>query len=165
MSRNGCSRILVSLLLVVGTVSPIAQSAEENFQFAGLSLGTTIQEARTRYPRSEFSGRHVYVSDAESHDDVHAIDLPDTTPNRRLRLFFERTTAKGNSYPACDKVLATLRARYGAPATVQEFDEERSRNRRLIWRKVTEEMSLLCFRQQGQAFSAAELTIGNRVNN
>lgn len=151
--------------MVVGSVSPRAQSADEHFQFGGLSLGTTIQEARTRYPRSEFLGRHIYVSDAESHDDVHAIDLADTTLNRRLTLFFERTTAKGNSYPSCDKVLATLRARYGPPATVQEFDEERSRNRRSIWRKGTEEMSLLCFRQQGRGFSTAELTISNRVNN
>ena len=42
---------------------------------------------------------------------------------------------------------------------MQEFDEERSRNRRLIWRRGEEELSLLCFRMGRQALLAAELTI------
>jgi hypothetical protein len=48
---------------------------------------------------------------------------------------------------------------YGEPAGVQEFNEERSRNRRLIWRRSEEELSLLCVRMGRQPFFAADLTI------
>ena len=151
--------------MFVGSAAlPKTLFADGEFQFAGLSLRTTIEEARKRYPRSMILGQHVYVSDAESRDGVHAIDVPDASPNRSLRLNFERATARGNAYPACDTVLQTLRTQYGAPATVQEFDEERLRNRRLTWRRGAEEMSLLCFRRATQPYSAAELTIAYRAN-
>jgi hypothetical protein len=152
--------LLAMALLFAGAVP---SSAEQNFQFGGLSLRTTVQDAVKRYPRSEVLGQHIYVADSESHDDIHAISLPATTLNRRLVVFFERAAAGGNSYPSCDKVLRALRA-YGTPATVQEFDEERSRNRRFTWRQETEEMSLLCFRRPtSPTFLAAELTITGRT--
>ena len=157
------ARMIISLLVVVAVSASSATRAQEGFQFAGLSLHTTIQEAQRRYPRSQVSGRHVYVSDADSHDHIHGIDLPDMTSSSRLTVFFEQTTAKGNAYPLCEAVATPLRARFGAPANVQEFDEERSRNRRLRWRNAREEMSLLCFRQGRQPFSAAELTITART--
>jgi hypothetical protein len=157
------ARAIISLLVILGGLPSSVTTAQEGFQFAGLSLRTTIQEAQRRYPRSQVSGRHVYVSDAESHDHIHAIDLPDMTSNPRLTVFFEQTTAKGNAYPSCDALATPLRVRFGAPANIQEFDEERSRNRRLRWRNAREEMSLLCFRQGRQPFSAAELTITVRT--
>jgi hypothetical protein len=56
-------------------------------------------------------------------------------------------------------VLEPLQKKYGAAATTQEFDEERMRNRRYIWRRGDEEMSLLCFSARRPAFAASELTI------
>jgi hypothetical protein len=130
------------------------------FSFAGLSLHTTLEEVRKRYPRSLISGHHVYVAETDSHDHIGAIDLPDDGQNRNLRVFFERKTARGNAYPPCQAVLGTLVKQYGDPLTVQEFDEERARNRRFVWRRGDEALSLLCFRLGRPTFSASELTIG-----
>jgi hypothetical protein len=136
-----------------------AQVAGAVFSFSGLDLNTTIAEARTRYPRSSFRDTHVSIADADLRDEVRAIDLPGTGPNRRLKLYFERTTPQGNSYPSCDAIVSIVRKQYGEPSNVQEFDEERARNRRYVWSRSRETLSIQCFRTGRQPYSASDLTI------
>jgi hypothetical protein len=156
------SRIRHAIALVV--FLPSGAFPGDGFVFAGLSLRTTLQEVQKRYPHSLISGHHVYVADTDSHDQIRAIDLPDEGPNRRLGVFFERKTPRGNAYPACDQILSVLQRQYGKPSAVQEFDEERARNRRFLWRGGDEALTLLCFRFGRQPFSAAQLTIAVRGN-
>jgi len=89
---------------------------------------------------------------------VYGLDLPDPAAPR-LRLFFERRTAGGPAYPSCDSVLGPITAQQGKPADVQEFDEERTRNRRFVWWHPGQRMVLLCFRGDQTRLRAAELTI------
>ena len=154
-------RRLGATLAVVGALTTSTSSAE-GFVYAGLSLRTTVEDARKEFPRSSFVGRHVYVADEDSHDDIHGIDLPSDGVNRRLRVFFERRGSRRNEYPRCEHIVARISAQYGEPARVQEFDEERSRNRRVSWFQGDEVLSVLCFRVGPQARSAAELTITAR---
>jgi hypothetical protein len=131
----------------------------EGFVYSGLSLHTTIEDARKRYPRSSIVGRYVYVSDDDSHDHIHGIELADDGPNRRLKVSFERSRSRRPEYPRCEEVLATIKKQHGEPSTVQEFDEERARTRRFTWRRGDEALSVVCFRFGRRAFSAADLTI------
>jgi hypothetical protein len=153
---------IAACIVMLIQVLPTGAVPGDGFAFAGLSLHTTLQEAEKRYPHSLISGHHVYIADADSHDQIRAIDLPDEGPNRRLRVFFERKTPRGNAYPRCDGVRRVLQEQYGESSTVQEFDEERARNRRFVWRRGDEVLSLRCFRFGRQPFSAAELTIAIR---
>jgi len=102
----------------------------------------------------------VYIADADSHDHIYGIDLPaGSEATRRIRIFFERRGRQRNEYPRCEQVVAVITKQYGKPATVQDFSEEQSWNRRLIWRRGDEDLSLLCFRAGRQPLFAAELTI------
>jgi len=147
--------LLAGIALLLGA---IRVWPAENFAFAGLSPRTTVQEAQKRYSRSLFTGRHVYVSEADSHDHIYGIDLPGSG-EPRVRIFFEYRRRDHNEYPRCEQVATAIRRQYGKPANIQEYDEERSRNRRLIWRSGNEELSLLCFQMGRQPLFAAELTI------
>ena len=140
-------------------VIPTAAVAADVFTFGGLGLSTTVADVRRQYPRSTIRDRHVTVTEADVRDHIRAIDLPGTGVNRRLRVMFEREVGRGVAYPACDQVLAPIRQAYGAPSATQEFDEERARNRRYIWSRGGETLSLLCFRLDGTEFLASDLTI------
>jgi len=132
----------------------------ERLAFAGLSPRTTIEAARQRYPHSSINGGHVYVSEADSHDHIYGIDLPRPgQPSSHIRVFFERRGRERNEYPRCEQVAGIISKQYGRPAAVQEFREERSWNRRLLWRRGEEELSLICFRLVRQPLRAVELTI------
>jgi hypothetical protein len=140
--------LLAAVVLALGTlaVGPRLWPAE-SLAFAGLSPRTTLEAAQQRYPRSTIVGRHVYVSHADSHHHIYGIDLPDAAQPARIRLFFERAVGERREYPLCDETAAVIRKQYGEPARVQEFTEERARNRRLVWRSAGDELSLLCFRR------------------
>ena len=132
----------------------------EDFVFAGLSLRTTIEAAQKRYPNSSIVGRNVYVSDVDSHDHIRGIELPQLDePAPRIRVFFEQRGAKRNQYPRCEQITAIIKRAYGEPTAVQEFSEGRSRNRRLIWKRGDESLSLLCFQIGRQSRLAAEVAI------
>lgn len=134
-------------------------SAQE-FEFAGLSLKTTRGETVKRYPTSEITERHVYVSPLDSHDEISTIELPDVrTGTGRLRVFFERRTAGAPGYPSCEKILALLRPRYGEPGTVQRSSEEQSVVRRMLWRQGAEVLTLVCFSKAAGTLSAETLLI------
>ena len=156
-----CSRcqLLNAVALLFG-VLPFSLSLwpAESLSFAGLSPRTTVEAAKKRYPRSSFRDRHVYISEEDSHDHIYGLDLADSG-NARVRIWFERHRREHHQYPRCEQVVAVITKQYGQPAVVQEFDEERCRNRRLIWRHSEEELSLLCFRMGRQPFFAADLTI------
>jgi hypothetical protein len=138
---------------------PTAAVAGDVFTFGGLGLSTTVADVRRQYPRSTINDGHIRVAESDARNDIRAIDLPGTGVNRRLRIMFEREGRRGAEYPACDQVLAPIRLAYGAPSTTQEFDEERARNRRYIWSRGGETLSLLCFRLNGTEFLASDLTI------
>ena len=153
----------VVVLFQLSTLTSVVFAAD-GFVFGGLSLQTTLEDAKKRYPRSTIVGRHVYVSDADAHDHVYGIDLPDGGTVRRLKVFFERSGSQGAEYPPCERLVKTIRTQYGEPSRVQEFDEERARNRRVSWVRGREELSLVCFRIGRQPFSASDLTITTRGN-
>lgn len=148
---------LLGLLLCAGN------AVADEFAFAGLSIGTTIQELKSRYPNSLMGGNYVYVSEADSHDHIYGIEIPGPNPGGRLRLSFERSrelSHDGNpQYPSCHQVLSIVQARYGTPTRVEEFAEESSWNRRLSWTKGREVLSLHCFRSRQGTLLAEALTI------
>lgn len=145
---------LICSLLYVNAVSA------QEFEFAGLSLKTTRAEAAKRYPTSEITARHVYVSPRDTHNDISTIELPDDrSATGRLRVFFERRTTGAPAYPSCEKILALLRPRYGEPGNVQRSSEEQSVVRRMLWRRRAEVLTLVCFSEGAQTLSAETLLI------
>lgn len=161
MGRVTGVSVFLGAFVAFASQLPAGFSAD-HFVFAGLSLQTTIEDARQRYPRSLTVGNYIYVSDHDSHDDIHGIELTTDGSNPRLRLFFERSHPRRPRYPRCAQVLATITTQYGEPARIQEFDVELDRTRRLTWWRGTEALSLVCFRRAGQEFLAAELIISIR---
>jgi hypothetical protein len=148
---------LVTLAILGGAVFQVWSA--ETVGFAGLSRQTGIEAARKRYPHSSIVGRHVYVSDADSHDHVYGIDLSDGSSSGQLRVFFERPGVQRPAYPPCEGLTAAIKKQYGEPSAVQEFAEEKAWNRRVIWRRDGESLSLNCFRMGRQPLFAGELTI------
>ena len=129
------------------------------FTYAGLNCLTTIESVKNRYPNSSIVGSHVYVADRDSRDHIFGIDLPQSDGScRRMRLFFERR-GRTPSYPACDGIAANVTKRYGERTSVQEFTEERSWNRRLIWKHEGEQLELTCFRMGQEPLYAGDLAI------
>ena len=149
-------------MVLIGTAAPALLGVQERFVFAGLSRRTTVEELRTRYPKSLIVGRQVYVAESDSHDHIYTIRIPEATSAGRLTVGFEKPGPRAQAYPRCDTVLGAVERQYGKPATLQEFDEERARNRRYIWLRGDETLSLLCFRIGQRPFSASELTIALR---
>jgi hypothetical protein len=146
--------VVALLLLCVET------AFAQQFEFAGLSLKTTRADAAKRYPTSDITERHVYVSAGDAHDDISAIELPDGRAGTgRLKVFFERRTAQEPGYPSCEAILAILRPRYGEPGTVQRSSEEQDIVRRMLWRRGAEELTLICFSRDARALSAEALVI------
>lgn len=154
-------RFLVPPLLYLSLFS--GNAAAEGFVFAGLGLGTTAEELKARYPRSSLTGNYMYLSEADSHDRIHGIETPGTGPEGGLRLSFERSREQSNArdprYPQCQQILSIIQERYGLPIKVREFAEEGSWNRRFIWTKAGEALSLHCFRLGRETFFAEALTI------
>jgi len=158
------SAIRVNLALLLGLLSMFGGNAFAGvFSFTGLSLVTTVEELKHRYPNSSMVGNHLYVAEADSHDHIYGIEIPGPNPGGRLRLSFERSRKLSHDaqpqYPTCEKILSILETRYGAPSRVKEFAEERSWNRRLSWEKDRELLSLHCFRMRGTDFFAEAITI------
>ena len=157
--KRNCAPGAAGIALASSLLCVDAASAQE-FEFAGLSLRTTRGEAVKRYPTSEITERHVYVSPRDIHDDISTIELPDArTGTGRLRVFFERRTAGTPGYPFCEEILALLRPRYGEPGTVQRFSEEQDVVRRMLWRRGAEVLTLVCFSKDARALSAETLII------
>ena len=159
--RSRRRRISAAIALPLGIIGAgLRLWPAESFAFAGLSPRTTIEAVRLRYRHSLIAGRHVYVAEADSHDHIYGIGLAqDGESSRRITIFFERRGRQRNEYPPCEQVAAAVRKHYGEPTVVQEFSEERSKNRRLTWRRGAEDLSLLCFRMGRQPLFASELTI------
>ena len=101
----------------------------------------------------------VFHAIEDSRDHIFGIDLPQSDGScRRMRLFFERR-GRTPSYPACDGIAANVTKRYGERTSVQEFTEERSWNRRLIWKREGEQLELTCFRMGQEPLYAGDLAI------
>src|SRR4051812_32791436 len=149
----------VFLLLVVSTT---AAGAADVFLVGGLSLNSTVEDVRRLYPHSLINDHHVEVLDQDVRENIWAIRLPRAADSHPLRMFFRRLTEHRPTYPPCGQVLASIERKYGAPANVQEFGEERAWTRRHIWPRGGEVLTLLCFRLGRGALSASEITIAPR---
>lgn len=151
--------LLVVPLQALGLSSAIA----EGFSFGGLSLKTTAEELRRRYPDSMFVGNYLYVAQGESTDHISGIQLPSRAGAGPLKLFFERvnasTSTRAPQYPDCNDLVSVLEAKYGPPAATEEFSEERARDRRLTWKRAGEVLVLQCFRRKDANFFAETLSI------
>ena len=154
-------RVTLSAALVFLSWCALAAQSR-SFEFAGLSLGTTMAELRTRYPQSTFLDAMVYVSQEESHDDISTISLTTDSSGRTLSITFERQQRDTRTYPPCEKLLAVVKDRHGDPLTTVSGQEERARNRRFVWKKGAEAMTLSCFGMSRQPFYAERLTITDR---
>jgi hypothetical protein len=157
-SGKSPSCLLFAFVLVAG---PAVAAQPEPFTFAGLSGDTTIAELKQRYPQSVVVGQLVYVSARESHDSISTIGMSSTGARRNLTVTFEQRQPSGSpTYPACEKLLSTLTARYGPPNVI-EAQEERARNRRFEWKTSTESLTLGCFQLPSQPLYAERLTIAS----
>ena len=155
--RAVTARGATAAIVVLATV--LHAAPDQLFSFAGLTLASTPADARRLFPRSAIQDHRVTVATADIRDYARVIELPVSGAGARLHVFFERGGQRPQ-YPSCDQVLTVLQKQYGRPATVQEFDEERARNRRYLWIRVDEELSLLCFNLgSGRRFSASEVTL------
>ena len=133
----------------------------QGFVFAGLSLRASLDDLRTKYPSSLVVDQRVYLSDAERHDDISTIELSGTGSQRTLKLFFERRENGDAVYPHCETLRATLEGRYGAPGGVQDATEGQAANRRFLWNKASETLTLDCFAMPGQPLYAERMTIAS----
>jgi len=84
-----------------------------------MSLKTTAEELRHRYPASTMVGNYLYVAPGESTDHVYGVQLPSRAGAGPLNLFFERvgasTRTRAPQYPPCKEVLSMLKAKYVPP--------------------------------------------------
>jgi len=152
--------MLTLLLLAASTLA-------YELEFAGLNLSTTAEELKKRYPKSSMVGNYMYLAEAESHDHIYGIEIPDGGSGGRLRLVFERrqiSNARRNpQYPSCQHVLSIIQTKYGAPGKIEEFAEEKSFNRRFSWTRKRELLALHCFSFNKKNFQAEALTITDSV--
>jgi hypothetical protein len=157
---NTVPRVLLLSALHVMWIPP---AIAETFSFGDLHLRTTAEDLRHRYPASKLVGNYMYIAPSDSHDHIYGIQLPAKDGAGRLKLFFERPDVphigRERQYPRCDRLMSALRAKYGPPDTVEEYSEERARNRRLSWRRSQEVLALHCFRLHRVEFLAEALTI------
>jgi hypothetical protein len=151
------------LLLVALHTLGVSRAIAEGFSFADMSLKTTAEELRHRYPTSQIVGNHIYIAPAESRDHIYGIQIPDISGAVPLKLFFERSDPsnprRAPEYPMCSALASMLKATYGTPDATEEFAEERARNRRLTWKRSGEMLVLHCFRLGGSKYLAEALTI------
>ena len=142
--------------------TPSAQSVQRTasaFAFAGLSPNTTMAELKKRYPKSTALDALVYLSDEESHDHISTVGLSSNGAVRTIAIAFEQQRQGRATYPACEQLLARLKAQYGNPATATEAQEERARNRRFEWKTSSESLTLNCFQMPRQPQYAERLTM------
>jgi hypothetical protein len=151
-------KVFVAFAFLMWFVSALMAS----FNFAGLSLSTTMAELTKRYPRSMVLDTFVYLSDEDSHDDISTIGLSRNGDVRTLTITFERQHPAGRpTYPLCEKLLSLLEERYRNPANVVDAQEERARNRRFEWKTSAESLRLSCFQMARQPLYAERLTIAS----
>jgi hypothetical protein len=151
-------RLILTLVLACAASAAAAQE----FSFAGLSLRTTLEELKKRYPSSRLADHYMYVSEKDSHDHVYGVEIPRPGAAGRLRLSFEHPQqGRGERHPSCRSVADALQKRYGAPSRSRDFMEEGSKARRVSWVGAAEEMSLQCFQRNGE-FRAEALTMVER---
>lgn len=142
-------RTLIAVGLLVASESALAGS----FEFGGLSLATTLQDAARRYPNSTISSGYVRVSPKDTPGHVFGIELFDPNLGNRLRIGFG---SPDHRYPPCERIEKAIISRHGAPTEVREFREEAARNRHLTWQLQHETVHLQCFVSGGTTGSYAE---------
>lgn len=156
----------LSLTVALQTLG-VPWAIADGFVFADMSLKTTVEQLRHRYPTSKMVGNYLYVAPSESRDHIYGIQLPGSGRAGVLKLFFEHSDAasptRAPEYPGCNDVASKLKATYGSPDATEEFSEERASNRRLIWKRAGEALVLHCFRLDGTRFLAETLTIERAV--
>jgi hypothetical protein len=161
LARGLVMQMLVPCMLTLSLFADTTLADE--LGFGGLNLKTTAEELKKRYPKSPMVGNYMYLSDAESHDHIYGIEIPDGNSGGRLRLIFERRQILGARrnprYPSCQQVLLLIQGKYGVPGKVEEFAEESSFNRRFSWTKKRELLALHCFSSNKKNFQAEALTI------
>lgn len=139
-------------------------SPKARFSFAGLSRATTREDLRNRYRTSNLMSHYVYVSDADSHDHIHGVEIPSPGGSERLRLSFGREPGTGSprrlEYPPCDSILSRLQSTYGQPLETREYYEEAMRSRLHRWEQQGEELRLQCFYTEDGSLLAEAIAIG-----
>lgn len=130
--------------LTVPMVAMVLQA--QAFSFAGLSLGSDLNQVATRYPHSDRVGSYIHVAPNDSHDHISGIEISGAGATRRVRVSFEsRRQGQQPEYPTCAHVQAKLEKRFGPPSSIRRFAEEASRRADRLWRSRTEVLTLICF--------------------
>jgi hypothetical protein len=117
---------------------------ELTLSFAGIGLGSDINQVATKFPNSKRVRDYIYVAQQDVRDHVFGIELSGAGPGRRVRLSFERPSGPPQ-YPTCEQIQAMIEAGYGPPGSIQSFAEERQRRSDRHWQRSGERLTLQCF--------------------
>ena len=147
-------------------------SGESGFQYAGLSLKTDVDSLGQKYPTSIVHHRSVWLSKADSHDEVHYVEKRSIDGREEIRILFEKPEDQLDKKPAsweeghyarhpkCDPILRKLTEAFKQPIRERRWVEERLNHRIRTWSNSTETMNFDCYNIDGQGeFLALELTI------
>lgn len=156
-----------TITLMFGVVSILCGHLEaqtRQFEFAGLSPRTSMEDLKSRYPLSYFDGTSpdgtsVRVVPEEVHDHIYFIAL--NTQISSLRLSFERPVQYIQNLPAdwaaeqrarhplCAPILGQLIKAYGAPDAERPWSEEALEHLTRYWFTEHEQLRLDCYQPGG----------------
>ena len=151
-------------------------SAGSHFEYAGLSPETDFGRLKQIYSTSTVQGGSVWLSKADSHDDVHYIEKRRVDGMQEVIIVFERPEDQLEREPAsweegqyarhpkCETILQKLTQAYKQPTKERFWVEERLNHRVRTWSSPTESMDLDCYNIDGQGeLLALELTIRSKT--
>jgi hypothetical protein len=132
----------LQLALVAIGYTAMATASDAQLSYGGWTADTSLQAMTQRYPHSRATDTYIDVADSDSHDLVHYISVG----NELILLGFAHRSSQGREvFPLCDEILGRIRANYGDPDIVENFNEEAMVVYRPVWKRGTEHLAVRCF--------------------
>lgn len=135
-----------------------ALAAEPPLSFAGIGLGSDLDQVATMFPNSKRVGDYLNVAPQDVRDHVFGIELSGIGTGRRVRLSFGRPSGPPQ-YPTCEQIQALIETRYGPPGSIESFAEERRRRSDRHWQRPGERLTLHCFAVHDRGWFAEAVVI------
>ena len=147
-----------SITVMFGAVGVLCGSPETltaQFEFAGLSPRTSLEDLRSRYPSSYFDRRSVRVVPDDVHDHIYFIAV--NADIGTLRLSFESPSQYVQNLPTdwaaqhrarqplCAPILGRLTEAYGAPNSERQWSEEALEHLTRFWFTEDEQLVFDCY--------------------
>jgi len=142
-------RISISAGVAIFICAPLYAN-EPYFRYAGITLETSMDEIKDRYPNSKFSRTTIYVDPRDSHDHIYQITISDNENNPHVRLFFQRKDMAPDGvnyslvFPRCRPVFNEIYRNYGGPHIIQRHYAAATKMFYRIWRVGDERLQLFC---------------------